>query len=145
MFVPLLIFASVACMGLFAALKPDAYTRFFLAESQRRALSHNLKVVSRTGWLIFAASLCVAIAIPFRERWGVVSPVLRPLFFLVCCAAYVWWGIGLVKNPESFVKRAAEPWNRAPKWAVKSFGALLLVGAGGFFYGFAINIRGLLR
>ena len=145
MFLPLLIFALVGCMGLFAALKPEAYTRFFLAESQRRALSNNLNAVSLTGWLIFAAWACVAIAISFHKKWSIFAPVLRPLAFLVCSAAYMWWGVGLVKHPESFVNRASRPWNRFPEWAIKGFGALLLLGAVGFFYGFAMNIKGLLK
>src|SRR4051812_41904332 len=115
MFLPLLIFALVGCMGLFAALKPEAYTRLFLAEFQRRALSNNLKAVSLTGLLIFCGCMAVAIAIPFHEKWHIVAPVFTPLAFLVCSAAYVWWGIGLVRNPEAFLKRASEPWSRSPQ------------------------------
>ena len=145
MLVPLLIFALVACMGLFAALRPEAYARYFLAESQRRALSSNLKALSLTGWAIFVGCMVVAIAIPFQSKWNLVAPVFGPLFFLVCAVAYVWWGIGLLRNPESFLKRTTEPWSRVPTWVIKFLGSLLLLGAVGFLYGFAVRIRGLLR
>jgi|ERR1700730_14748640 hypothetical protein len=39
---------SLGCMGLLAALRPEACARYFLAESQRRALSSNLKELSLT-------------------------------------------------------------------------------------------------
>ena len=145
MLVPLLIFVLVGCMGLFAALRPEAYIRYFLAESQRRALSANLRGVSITGWIIFAASSVVAIAIPFHSIWHLWTPVFEPLFFFVCATAYLWWGIGLVRKPESFLKRAISPWNRMPTLAIKSLGAVLLLGAVGFLYGFAVRIVSLLR
>ena len=145
MLVPLLIFALVGCMGLFAALRPEAYARYFLAEFQRRAVSRNLKALSFTGWVIFCSCLAVVLALPFQSKWGLLAPVFSPLFFLVCAVAYVWWGVGLLRNPESFLKQTTEPWNRLPKWAVKCFGLLLLLGAVGFSYGSAVKIKDLLR
>ena len=90
MLVPLLILALVGFMGIFAALRPEAYTRYFLAESQRRALSDNLKAVSLVGWVIFGSCMVVIIAIPFQSKWNVLAPVFGPLFFLVCAVAYIW-------------------------------------------------------
>ena len=145
MLVPLLIFALVGCIGLLAALRPEAYARYFLAESQRKTLSSNLKALSLTGWVIFVGCMVVVLAIPFQSKWDLLAPVFGPLFFLVCAVAYVWWGIGLLRDPESFLKRTTEPWSRAPTWAIKCFGSLLLLGAVGFLYGFAVRIRGLLR
>jgi hypothetical protein len=141
----LLIFALVGCMGLFAALRPEAYARYFLAEYQRRALSGNLRALSVTGWIIFSACTIAIIVLPFGSRLNSLAPVFSPLFFLVCAMADIWWGVGLLRNPESFLKRTTEPWNRLPTWAVKCFGSLLLVGAVGFLYGFAVKIKGLLR
>lgn len=141
MLAPLLIFALVGCLGLFAALRPGEYTRYFLAESQRNALSGNLKAVSLTGWGIFGVCIVVVIAIAFHSKWNVLAPVFRPLFFLVCAGAYLCWGVALLRNPESFLKRASEPWSRLPVWTVRGFGLLLLVGAAGFLYGFLARIK----
>ena len=145
MFVPLLIFALFGCIGLFAALRPEEYTRYFLAESQRRAPSGNLKAVSSIGWVIFCGCIAVIIAIAFHSKMERSGPVLGPLLFLVCGGAYVWWGVGLLRNPESFLKRASGPWNRLPVWVVRGFGSLLLFGAAAFLYGFLSRIRVLLR
>jgi hypothetical protein len=145
MLAPLLIFVLIGCFGLFAALRPAEYTRYFLAESQRKALSGNLKAVSFTGWVIFGGCIVVAIAIPFHSKWNLLEPVLGPLFFLVCAGAYSWWGIGLLRDPESFLRRASEPWSRFPVWAVIGLGSLLLLGAAGFLYGFLTRIRLLLH
>jgi hypothetical protein len=95
MLVPLLVFALVGCIGLFAALRPEEYARYFLAESQRRALSSNLKALSLIGWVIFVGCMVVIVAIPFQSKWNLLAPVFGSLFFLVCAVAYVWWGIGL--------------------------------------------------
>ena len=145
MLVPLLILSLVGLIGIFAALRPEAYTRYFLAESQRRALSGNLKAVSLVGWVIFGGCMVVIIAIPFQGKWNILAPVFGPLFFLVCATAYIWWGIGLLRDPESFLNRASEPWSRLPTWVIKGFGSLLLLGAMGFLYGFAVRMKGLLR
>jgi len=136
----LLIFALVGCMGLFAALRPEAYARYFLAEYQRRALSGNLRALSVTGWIIFSACSIAIIVLPFSPRLNFLAPVFSPLFFLVCTVAYLWWGVGLIRKPDSFLKRTTPPWNRLPVWAIQSFGSLLLLGAIGFLYGFAVKI-----
>jgi hypothetical protein len=141
----LLIFMLVGCVGLFAALQPEAYARYFLAESQRRALSSNLKALSLTASAIFVGCMVVVLAIPLHGSWNLLAPVSEPIFFFVCAVAYVWWGIGLLRNPESFLKRTTEPWSRVPTWVIKGFGSVLLLGAVGFLYGFALRIRGLLR
>ena len=145
MFVALLIFALIACMGLLAALRPEAYARYFLADYQRRAFSGNFKVLSLVGWLIFSGCLIAGVVIPFGKKLIFFAPVFSPFFFLVCAVAYLWWGIGLLRRPESFLNRATEPWNRLPAWVLQCFGSLLLVGAVGFSYGFAVKIRALLR
>ena len=141
----LLIFALVGCMGLFAALRPETYARYFLAEYQRRALSGKFRALSFTGWIIFSVCTIAIIVLPFGNKLTFLAPVFSPLFFLVCAAAYLWWGFGLLRNPESFLKRASEPWNRIPTWVIKGCGSLLLLGAVGFLYGFAVRIKGLLR
>lgn len=132
-------------MGLFAALRPGEYTRHFLGEAQRRAVSGNLKAVSLIGWVLFCGCTAVVIAIPFHSKWSLLAPVFGPLFFLVCAGAYSWWGIGLLRHPESFLKRASGFWSRVPIWGVRILGSLLLLGAAGFLYGFLSNIKALLR
>jgi hypothetical protein len=145
MLVGLLVFALVGGMGLFAGLRPETYARYFLAEYQRRALSGNFKALSLTGWIIFSVCTIAVIVLPFGNKLNSLAPVFSPLFFLVCAAAYVWWGVRLLRNPESFLKQTTEPWSRLPAWAVKGFGSLLLCGAAGFLYGLAVKIRDLLR
>jgi hypothetical protein len=141
----MLIFVAIGCTGLIAALWPETYVRYFLAEYQRKALSGNIKVVSLVGWGIFSGCIVVAIALPFHSKWNLLAPVVSPLFFLICAAAYCWWGIWLVRRPESFLKRVTVPWSRLPVWGVRVFGVLLLVGATAFLYGFALRVKGLLR
>jgi hypothetical protein len=141
----LLIFGLVGCMGLFAALRPETYARYFLAEYQRRALSGNFRGLSFTGWIIFSVCTIAIVVLPFGSKLNFLAPLFTPLFFLVCTAAYLWWGIGLVRKPESSLKRAMEPWNRLPAWTVRVFGVLLLLGAVGFLYGFIVKIRVLFR
>lgn len=145
MLVPISVFVLTACFGLFAALRPEAYSRYFLGESQRRALSGNLKALSITGWVIFGGCTAVAIALPFQSKWSQLAPLFSLLFFLVCAISYVWWGLALRRNPQSFLNRTREPWSRMPAWAVKVIGLLLLLGAAGFLYGFSARIRGLFR
>lgn len=94
MLVPLLIVAVVGCMGLLAALRPETYARYFLAEYQRRALSGNFKAVSLTGWIIFSVCTIAIIVLPFGSKLTFLAPVFSPLFFLVCAV-----GLCLVGSP----------------------------------------------
>jgi len=141
----LLIFALVGCLGLLAALRPETYARYFLAEYQRRALSGKFRALSFTGWIIFSLCTIAIIVLPFGSKLNFLASVFNPLFLLVCAAAYLWWGVGLVRKPESFLKRTIEPWNRLPAWAIKVFGLVLLLGAVGFLYGFTVKLRALLH
>ena len=72
----LLIFALVGCMGLFAALRPEAYARYFLAEYQRRALSGNLRALSVTGWIIFSACSIAIIVLSLWSQAQFSSPIV---------------------------------------------------------------------
>ena len=76
----------------------------------------------------------------FHSELNVLAPIVGPLLLLVCAAAYIWWGIWLVRSPDSFLKRATAPLSRLPVWGVRAFGAVLLVGAIGFLYGFVIRV-----
>jgi hypothetical protein len=145
MLAPLLIFALVGCMGLFAALRPEAYTVTSWQNSSAEQCLATLRRYRSQAGLFFVAALAMVIALPFQSKWSLFAPVFRPLFFLVCAVAYVWWGVRLLRNPESFLKQTTEPWSRLPTWAVQCFGALLLLGAAGFSFGFALRIKGLLR
>jgi type VI protein secretion system component VasF len=141
---PLLILALVGSMGLLAALRPETYARYFLTKWQRSGASRNPRALSRTGWAIFGVCVFVIVALPLQKKWYLMSPFFGPLLDLVCASAYVWWGIGLLRSPESFLKRAGERWRRIPTWIFQAFGLLLLFGAAGFVYGFAASIKGLL-
>jgi len=70
----LLIFALIGCMGLFAALRPETYARYFLAEYQRRALSGNFKALSLTGWIIFSVCTISIISSSLREQAQRIGP-----------------------------------------------------------------------
>jgi hypothetical protein len=87
----------VGCIGLLAALHPEIYARYFLAEYQRRAISGNFKALSLTGWLIFSVCAIAIIVLPFGSKLNFLA-VFSPLFFLVCAMAYVWWGVRLLRN-----------------------------------------------
>jgi hypothetical protein len=70
----LLIFALVGCMGLFAALRPETYARYFLAEYQRRALSGKFRALSFTGWIIFSVCTIAIISSSFRKQAQLLGP-----------------------------------------------------------------------
>ena len=106
MWVPLLLLAAFACVGLIAALRPEAFTLYFLAEYQRKAVSNHLKFVSVFGWVFFCGSVLFFVAIishGFHGELNFLAPIVEPLLFVVCAAAYLWWGIWLVRNPDSFL------------------------------------------
>lgn len=145
MLVPLLILVLIGSVGLFAALRPEEYTRYFLAESQRKALFGNLKAVSSLGWAVFCACVAVFTAIWFHREWNILAPLLGPLFFLVCAGAYAWWGIRLLRDPELFRKRLSGFWSQLPAWVVRGLSSLLLLGTLAFLYGFLLKSRLLLR
>lgn len=85
--------------------------------------------------------LCVAFhSSNFQSELNFLAPIVGPLLFLVCAAAYLWWGIWLVRTPDSFLKRATGPLSRLPVWGVRAFGSVLLVGAIGFLYGFVTRL-----
>lgn len=67
MIAPLLIFALLGCLGLFAALRPEAYAGYFLAEFQRRALS-GLKGLSQIGWVILGGCVVVLVALSLQSK-----------------------------------------------------------------------------
>jgi len=145
MVVILLIVALVGCLGLVAALWPGTFTRYFLAQAQRRALAGNFKAVSFTGWIIFSVCMIAVLAFALQRHLHYLVPFVAPLLFLVCAVVYLWWGLGLLRHPASFLRRATKPWSRAPVWAVRVFGALLLLGAVALFYGFAAKVVAMLR
>jgi hypothetical protein len=142
MLVPGIIFAAVALMALYAALRPEQYTRYFLTEWQRERISGNLRGLSLTGWGIFV--FCVVVAIGFGWRTA-IRPYSTPLeagMLLIFALAWLWWGIDLLLRPESFIKRANARW---PRWLVKAFGLILLLGAVGFAYEFGVKAKVLFR
>jgi uncharacterized protein YhhL (DUF1145 family) len=137
-----IIIAVVGLMGLYAALRPEQYARYLLAEKQRPTTSHELKVLSLTGWGIFAFGVIAVCGIALQ---GVIRPygaVLDAGLFLVCALAWLWWGMSLLLRPDSFTKRANR---RLPHWVIRIFGTVLLLGAAGFGYGFAVRANALLR
>jgi hypothetical protein len=67
MLIPLAVAAVVGLVGLLAALQPDAYTRYFLTDSQRERLAGHLKTVSLVGWFIFGTCLFVFAVLALRN------------------------------------------------------------------------------
>lgn len=140
MWVLLLLLVAFACVGLIAAFQPEAFTRYFLAEYQRKAMSGKLKFVSAFGWVFLSGSVLLFIVFIFHTKLNFLAPILGPLLFLVCGAAYLWWGVWLVRSPDSFLTRTTGPLSRLPTWCVRAFGSVLLVGAIGFLYGFVSRL-----
>lgn len=99
MWVPLLLLAVFSCVGLIAALRPEAFTRYFLAEYQRKALSGQFKFVSAFGWVFLSGSVLLFIAFIFQSELTFLTPIMGPMLFLVCAAAYLWWVSGLFAVP----------------------------------------------
>ena len=109
MWVLLLLLPVLACVGLVAALRPETYFRYFLAEYQRKALSDHLRFVSAFGWVFFCFSVLFFVTFSFQIEWNFLASIVGPLLFSVCVAAYLWWGIWLVRNPDFFLKHATGP------------------------------------
>jgi len=137
-------FALIGALCLFIALRPEVSTRYFLAEYQRRSIDGNYKAVSYTGWVMFGFCVLVVMAMSFQDGLRPHAPMLESLGFLTFAVAYIWWGVTLVRKPDSIIRRTSEPWNRLPVWAVRGFGLLLILAAVGFLYAFATRIKHLL-
>jgi hypothetical protein len=83
MWVLLLVLASMASTGLVAALRPEAFIYYFFTESQRKALSGQLKFISAFGWVFFCVSLLMGIIPFFQSELKFLAPIVGPLLFLV--------------------------------------------------------------
>jgi len=112
--VGLVIFELVGCMGLFAALRPENYARYFLGGISAQSALRQLQGTFIDGLVIFSVCTIAIIVLPFGSNLNFSAPVFSPLFFLVCAVAHVWWGVRLLRNPESFLKQTTEPWGRLP-------------------------------
>ena len=137
-----ILFALVGLMGLYAALRPEQYARYFLAQSQRERISGNLKALSLTGWGIFIFCIVVVVGIALQGLIRPYGAVLDAGLFLVIALAWLWWGISLLLRSDSFLRRANA---RLPLWVIKIFGIVLLLGAAEFGYEFVVRTKALLR
>jgi hypothetical protein len=70
MLIVVLPFGLVALFGLVAAVRPNEFCRYFLADFQREKIAGNMDAISRVGWAIFACSALVVIVSVIRF-WGV--------------------------------------------------------------------------
>jgi hypothetical protein len=149
MLLPLGFLGLFCCVALIMALRPAAYSKYFLAEFQRKQSERDperfFRAISMVGWILFGISILLLIGIAFHVNISGAIPYFELLFFLGCGVAYIWWGIGLFRKPELFLRRTAPPFDRIPLVAVKGLGVLLLVGAVGFLYGFLNRLGGFLR
>jgi amino acid transporter len=148
MLFPVALLGLFCCLALFMALKPAAYSKYFLAEFQRRQSERDpdtfFKAISVVGWIMFGVFLLVLIGIAAHAGISRALPYLEVLFFLGCGIAYIWWGIGLFRRPELFL-RHTPPFDRLPLVAVKVLGVLLGIGAAEFLYGFVKRLIIILR
>ena len=142
MVIPLIIVALVGAMGLYAALRPADYARYFLAAWQRERISDNLRGLSLTGWVIFAGCLVAIVAFSLRSVISPYGAFLEAGMLLVFTFAWAWWGVSLLSKSDSFLRRANV---RLPTWLVKAFGLFLVLGAFAFAYEFTAKVRFLLR
>jgi hypothetical protein len=143
--IPVLAFAVTGLAGLYAALRPEQYSQYFLAKWQRERISGQFEALKWVGWAIFGG--CVA-AILFVVLQGLRAAifgsggVLGAVMFLMLAAAWLWWGMSLLLRPDAFIRRTSTHLSR---WIVIMFGAVLLLGGIHFGYQFVVRVRSLLR
>jgi hypothetical protein len=128
----ILIFGVTGLMGLYAALRPEQYTQYFLAKWQRERFEGHFDTLRWVGWVIFGGCvLAVVFALSQSIRSGILPyrGVFEELMLLVFAAAWLWWGISLLLRPDTFLRRSNVT---VPRWGVKVFGPVLLVGAVAF-------------
>jgi hypothetical protein len=135
------IFAVVALAGLFAALWPDKYAKYFLAKVQREMTPADLKGLAATGWVLFAFAgfALVALAFPQILLRGKLFDVI---VLFVISAAWSWWGFDMMRRPESFRRGSLA---RLPVWGIKLFGVVLLLGAAGCAYQLIVKAKALVN
>jgi hypothetical protein len=132
-------------MGLYATLRPEQYTQYFLAKWQRERISGQFETLKWIGWLIFGG--CV-VAILFVVVQSVRAAILASggalgaVLFLMFAAAWLWWGMSLLRRPDAFIRRTNA---HLPRWIVIVFGAVLLLGGIHFGCQFIVRVRSLLR
>lgn len=51
--VPILVIAVTGLMGLYAALRPEQYTRYFMAKWQRERIFGRFETLRWVGWIVF--------------------------------------------------------------------------------------------
>lgn len=137
----LLVFAVIALMALYAALRPEQYARYFLAKWQRERICGQFNVLSWTGWIIFVGCIAAALFVVLRTTVQPYGAVLEMAMLLVFAIAWLWWGVSLLLRPDAFIRRTN---GRVPRWVVRLFGTVLLVGAANFGYQFAVKIWALI-
>ena len=137
-----LIFAIVSLMGLFAALWPEKYARYFLTKSQREMMPADLKGLALTGWGLFIFGIVGVVAIAFPQVWVPHGKLIEVVMLLGISVAWAWWGIGLMRRPESFRRGTLARWS---VWGIKLFGVVLLIGAAGLACQFIMKVEALLR
>lgn len=140
--IALLLIAVMGLMGLYAALRPEQYARYFLAKWQRRRVSGQFNVLSWTGWGIFVLCTVAALVVVIRTTIRPYGVVLEAGMFLVFAIAWLWWGMSLLLRPDAFITRTNA---RLSLWVVRMFGTVLVLGAASFGYEFIVKAHALLR
>jgi hypothetical protein len=89
----ILIFTVTGLMGFYVALRPEQYTRYFLAKWQRERLVGHFDTLRWVGWTIFSAGvLAVIFALSQSVRAGILPyrGALEGVMLLVFAAAWMW-------------------------------------------------------
>src|ERR1039457_2663260 len=118
MWMVILTFAVTGLMGLYAALRPEQYTRYFLAKWQRERFEGHFDTLRWVGWVIFGGCvLAIVFALSQSVRSGILPyrGVFEKLMLLVFAAAWLWWGISLLLRPDAFLRRSNVT---VPSWGV---------------------------
>jgi len=147
---PLLVL-SLLVMGLWAMLYPQGLLGWV------KTAHPNIDVDDRSVWWVprllggfvvivllvaLAASSSLALRVRLRDIVRPHGTLLEAGMLLIFALAWLWWGISLWFRPDSFIKRANV---RLPRWLVKVFGAVLLLGAVKFAYEFGVRAKALFR
>jgi hypothetical protein len=67
MILPIVVLICMAGTGLLAALRPEVWMEVFLSKSQREHLTGRMDFVRDFGWVFFACTALIAVALVFTR------------------------------------------------------------------------------
>jgi intracellular septation protein A len=143
--VPILVIAVTGLMGLYAALRPEQYTRYIMAKWQRERIFGRFDTLRWVGWIVFGGCVVMFLFVVLQSVRAAILAYrggLEAVTLLLFAGAWLWWGLSLLLRPDAFIRRTNA---RVSIRVVKVFGAVLLLGAVHFSYQLIAKVRSLLR